>query len=232
MDSITPNNINISENIVSPSVKNEYIMASKSNANVGINKRDMPDRTYTIFDLNAPAETKKNILVQLAATNNVDAYRVIEKYLLNPMSGHLYEWATLALQECKLKLQSDLLEEKQVLISTGLGGKGKKLRYFMVFFTKDGSEITSLQEKIIRKELGYRLDNTEIEIEDLLFEDNVASILTMIPFDVAIKKTFMDIIMACNQIGEFLFEDLIITNIKVLSTDEIKELLILNNIYI
>ncbi len=43
----------------------------------------------------------------------------------------------LAFQENKMLLESSLLDENQILISTGLGGKGMKLRYFTVMQTFD-----------------------------------------------------------------------------------------------
>jgi hypothetical protein len=48
----------------------------------------------------------------------------------------LKDWAALSLQESRMTLESSLLDENQVIISTGLGGKAKKLRYFAVIAAK------------------------------------------------------------------------------------------------
>jgi hypothetical protein len=136
----------------------------------------------------------------------------------------------MALQESRLLIESKLLDESKVLITTGLGGKGLKLRYFIVFFTFDGSSITKLQKKIIRSELNYALKRKGAEIEDIIFKDGFACILSMVPMQIPVQKLFNKILFECNQFGDFLFNDFIITNVKVLNMDEIQELLAINNL--
>ena len=183
-----------------------------------------------IFDKNTSIDHTKNILVQLAAIDDIEAYRTIEKYLHLPAT-ELYDWAYMALQQSRLLLESKLLEENKVLITTGLGGKGRKLRYFIVYFTPDASTLSDLQQKIIKSELNYSLKKTGAEVEDLLFEDSFASILSMVPIDVPVQQLFDKVLRECNQFGNFLFTDYIITNVKVLSVEEVRELLTLNDVY-
>jgi len=96
------------------------------------------------------------MLVKLASINSVEAFRTIERYLKEP-NHSLRDWAKLAFQESKLLLESKLLDENQVLISTGLGGKGMKLRYFTVILSDTGENLTKIQKKIINSELGSGL---------------------------------------------------------------------------
>jgi hypothetical protein len=161
--------------------------------------------------------------------NNIEAYRTIEEYLKKP-NIKLFEWAYLAFQESRMLLESNLLEENKVLITTGLGGKGNKLRYFIVFFTGDGSSFTSLQQEIINNELNYAFKTIGAEVEDIIFEENFALVLSIVPMHIPVQRLFDSIINECNEFGEFLFNDYIITNLKVLSLDEIREFLALNNI--
>ena len=191
-------------------------------------------QTPLIFDQATSEDHKKKILVQLASLDDVEAYRTIEKYLRQPNSK-LYEWAYLALQESRLLLESKFLEENKVLITTGLGGKGLKLRYFIVLFTSDGSNLTDLQKKIISSELQYTLGRKGAEIEHLHFEDGFASVLTVVPIRVPVQRLFDKVVRELQTVielefGDFLFNDYIITNVKILNLQEIRELLSINNI--
>jgi hypothetical protein len=222
------NGINILEEQIDPITQLEYFEYSRSQANKwGL--EDIFLYKDEIFENHVSVDRKKIILVQLASVNHVEAYRTIEKYLRNP-GVKLYEWAYLALQESRLLIESKLLDESKVLITTGLGGKGLKLRYFIVFFTFDGSTMTKLQKKIIKSELNYTLKRKGAEIEDILFKDGFACVLSMVPMQIPVQKLFSKILYECNQFGGFLFNDFIITNVKILSLDEIHELLAINNL--
>ncbi len=137
----------------------------------------------------------------------------------------------MALQESRLKLESQLLDENKVLITTGLGGKGFKLRYFIVLFTPNGMPLNNAQRSIITKELKYCMRLNGSELEDIEFEDSFASVLCMIPLNVPPQSLFQSVIKECNVLGNFLFKEFIITNVKALSSDEIREVLTVHNIY-
>jgi hypothetical protein len=220
--------INIIEEQINSEIQLEYFEFSKTHQS-STSAEEIFLYKDEIFKQDISLDRKKKILVQLASIDNVEAYRTIEKYLRDP-SSRLYEWAYLALQESRLLIESKLLEENKILISTGLGGRGLKLRYFIVFFTANGSMITDLQKKIIVNELTFGLKRKGGEIEDIFFDNNFACLLAIVPMQIPLKKLFNKIIIECNQFGNFLFEDYIITNMKVLSTDEINELLEVNNI--
>ncbi len=86
-------------------------------------------------------QVKKEILARLATIEKVECYRVIEAFL-EIAEEDLHDWALLALNESRMLLESKILDENQVFISTGLGGKEEKLRYFVALMsrTKSGSD--------------------------------------------------------------------------------------------
>lgn len=221
--------INIIEEQINSDTQLEYFEFSKTHQ-INSSAEEIFLVKDEIFENNISIDRKKKILVQLASLNSVEAYRTIETYLRNP-GNKLYEWAYLALQESRLLIESKLLEENKILISTGLGGRGFKLRYFIVFFTANGAPITELQKKIIDNELMYGLKRKGGEVENIIFDNNFACLLAIVPMQVPVKKLFNKIVMECNQFGNFLFNDYIITNMKILSTEEINELLEINNIF-
>lgn len=222
-------NINILEETISADTQIEYFEFSRNYKSEKTADEILRDKDR-IFDVDLSHEHKKTALVELASINNIAAFRTIEKYLAQP-NNNLYDWACLALHESKMHLESSLLEESKVLITTGLGGKGLKLRYFIVMFTPDGEALTAIQQDILRKELNYYLPKYGAELEDIVFDDCFASILSMVPIRINLQDLFHKVITECNQLGDFLYRDYIITNVKTLSTAEIRELLEKNNIF-
>lgn len=220
--------INLVEEQIDSDTQVEYFEYSKNREIKRTNEEIIKDKDL-IFDTSVSLDHKKSILAQLATVSSVEAYRTIERYLKNS-NNILYNWTYLALQESRLLLESKFMEENKVLITTGLGAKGNKLRYFIVFFTSDGSSITTIQKRIIKSELQFAFNNIGAEIEDIIFEDGFASILSIIPIHIAVQQLFDNIIKECNEFGSFLFNDYIITNVRVLSKDDISELLAVNNI--
>jgi len=176
-----------------------------------------------LFETQTAPEEKKKILSALASSGEVEAFRTIEKYLKNPDS-ELKDWAVLALQESRMLLQSSLLDEQQVFISTGLGGKGQKLRYFVVFLNNSG-ELTDMQKKLLGDELAYVMKQNDGEVEELNTMLDFTTAVVILPIKAPLKDIFKSIIDECNQYGNFLQEDMVITNVKRLNPVEIVELL-------
>ena len=123
-------------------------------------------------------------------------------------------------------IQSSLLDEQQVFISTGLGGKGQKLRYYVVFINKNRQTIlNTTQQKLLKDEVIYELKKNDGEFESMDFSEGFSTVLAMVPLQADLKNLFRNIIDECNQYGNFLNEDMIVTNVKVLSKSEIIEML-------
>lgn len=169
-------------------------------------------------------EEIKNILVQLAGLSDVKALRKIEEYKPHAPEN-LHDWVTLALHESKMNIESVLLDKNLIYISTGLGGKEGKLRYFIVLSTREQKDFTTAQKSILEKELKFSFDKQSVDLENINFEDYFVGIQALIPLQVAIKPIFAEAIDECNQMGNFLNEKYLITNVKVLSKSEIESVL-------
>jgi hypothetical protein len=215
------NNLQVLEDQIDIDVQTEYFEYSKTH-NLNFNPEDVIKNKEVIFQNDMSVEDKKCMLVKLASINSVEAFRTIERYLKHP-NHNLRDWAKLAFQESKLLLESKLLDENQVLISTGLGGKGLKLRYFTVFISDTGEILTKIQKKIIRSELSYLFNKHNAEAEKISFREDICTILSVIPVDVPVRNIFDTLIKECNQFGDFLNKYYLITNVKILTINEIKE---------
>ena len=175
-----------------------------------------------LFNPAVPIDEKKNLLVLLASQEKVEAFRTIEKYAQHP-DPELREWSILALQESRMVIQSSLMDEQQVYISTGLGGKEQKLRYFVVFICNENiQKYSAVQRKLIRTELEFALKNNDGILEEISYEKDLAIALLLLPVKSDIQGFFSGVINECNQYGDFIRPDIIITNVKRMSVDEIR----------
>ncbi len=218
-----PENFNVLEEQIDVQLQMEYFeFAGKFRKEEDVD--GMIGQKELLFDPVQPADLKKKILVSLAASVEVESFRTIERYLKEPAEG-LRDWAILALQESRMLLQSSLLDEQQVFISTGLGGKGQKLRYFVVFMNKGGKELTPMQKKLLRDELNDVLKRNNGELEEFSDMLDYITALVILPLKAALKDIFRGVIDECNQYGNFLKDDMVITNVKRLKPIEIVDIL-------
>lgn len=214
-----PGSFNIMEDNIDVDLQLEYFefsnkVSSEYDSNWALDQVDM------LSDQDIPIEDKKLILARLATTDDVRAFRAIEAYMDNP-DEQLRDWGTLALQESKMHIEGHLLEENQIFISTGLGGKNGKLRYFVVLIARGRRNLSEFQLDIIQKEFPYILKAFNAEVEEFNSEGYLATIQLIIPIQHSVKKIFTRAIRECNQYGDFLRESCIVTNVKKLSFDEV-----------
>lgn len=219
-----PGNFNILEEQIDLEVQMKYFELSKKV------KEEESEKKYLEFadELFLPEtelDRKKEILIGLAGVDDVKAYRALEKFL-EQAGAEIRSWAVLALQENRMLLQTSLLDEQQFFISTGLGGKGKKLRYYVVFINRNRHKIlTKTQQKLVKDELIFGLKPEEGEFESIEFSEGFCTALVLLPVTADIKHVFSNVVEECNQYGNFLEEDMIITNVKVLSRNEILDII-------
>ncbi|MCF8346801.1 MAG: hypothetical protein K9G38_06280 [Bacteroidales bacterium] len=216
-----PGSVSIMEDIIDVDLQVEYFEYSRSiltefDGDAALQQMSsLAEEGYSI-------NTKKKILARLATMDDVSAFRAIEAYASDP-DEELREWSLLALQESRMHLESHLLEENQVFISTGLGGKDNKLRYYVVLIARNRKKLTSFQKKIIGNEFPYILKKYDGEIEEIEVSGSLAALLLLLPIQYAVKEVFSQGIEECNQYGDFLRETCIVTNVKKLTFDEVEE---------
>lgn len=223
-----PENFSVLEEQIDVELQMEYFEYTKDKSNNEAIE-DFDEAEKQLYDPEIPDDDKKRLLVRLAGHDKVEAFRMIERFQ-KQAKGVLRSWAILAIQESRMILQSSLLDEQQVFISTGLGGKGQNIRYFITLLNKDiDIEFTDTQKKLIETEFQFFLNESEGVLEEIKFENGFALGLFLFPLKKNLQDIFRSFIDECNQYGNFLREDVIITNVKKLSIDEIKEFLTQDN---
>lgn len=218
-----PDNFNILEEQIDLEVQMQYFELSRKIRDEETEK-DFLEFADELFAQDTEPNRKKEILIGLASTDDVKAYRKLEKFL-EQADSKTRGWAVLALQENRMLLQTSLLDEQQFFISTGLGGKGKKLRYYVVFINRHREKIlTKTQQKLVKDELIFALKHEDGVFESIDFSEGFCTSLVLLPVTADIKKVFSNVVEECNQFGNFLEEDMIITNVKVMSRNEILDI--------
>ncbi len=216
-------NLNVLEQQVDINTQMEFFDMSHGYKKAGL-VTDVFDKKDDLFSLSIPIEEKKILLVNLASIDRVEAYRTIEQYQMNP-DAELQDWAILALQQSKMLMESSLLNENQVFISTGMGGKGSKLRYFVVFISRSKAALHDYQKKILKTEIEITAKKNNCDLERIAYTEWIITCNILIPIQVQFAHLFEEIIDASNLLGDFLDKNFIITNVKELSMEEIKDVL-------
>ena len=217
------NNFSLMEDPVDVATQVNYFEASGVMRGV-VEEHLMLARKDELFDPKVSVDDKQLLLVQMASIPNPEIYRALENYAKDPDAG-LKDWSKLALQENKLLLESHLLDSRQVFISTGLGGKGNKLRYFVVLINKNGDNLKPFEQKVVKDEMSYALQRYDSELEKLSFMRQFITMRVVVPISSDLTRLFREGIDECNQFGDFLSSDFIVTNMKELSEEEIQDAL-------
>lgn len=190
---------------------------------------DLTDMDFTAFreslsDPETTTDDKKYILSMLATSQQVKAYRMLEDYVQHP-DEDVSSWAYMALMESRISLESELSDEKQIYISTGLGGKGEKLRFYVLMLSKNGVPFLDYQRQVIEREFAYFLPKADCEIERLTIEEQYVELVFLIPVRSDIKLTLDTVINECNQYGNFISDIFTITNVKELTQQEVIDII-------
>lgn len=175
-----------------------------------------------LYDQEIPYSEKKHYLVELSNLEEPEAYRIIERFLAKA-DEELKPWTVLSFQHSRISLETSLLDEEQVFISTGLGGSGERLRYFIAGKLKDSETYTKSQKKIIETEFKHYFKTKDSEIEQISYLNKYFTIKCLIPLKIAISEVVSPVIEEINQYGDFIHQDYLITNIKVLTEKEIEK---------
>ena len=219
----SPGNLKIMEQQIDMDLQVEYYECSRQ-LRLDLDESWALDHMQYLHEPGYSHKVKKEILARLASVDNVECYRAIESYLKiaeEPMK----DWALLALNESRMQLESKIMEENQVFISTGLGGREEKLRYFVVLISRANTDLTPTHRMVIENEFDFILKKFDSELEEVHFSGYLATVLLLLPMNYSLKMILKQAINECNQYGEFLEDDFIVTNVKTLSFEEIKEFL-------
>lgn len=212
----------VMEEQVDVDVQMEYFKMVKENRKE-LNEEEVISDFDMIYSEEVLLQDKKIILVKLAGIQSVNTFRILEKYYKEDKVEDLKDWSILAYNEAKMQLESSLKDQNSIFVSTGMGGKGSALRYFIVLFPhEDIGTFTDFHTEFVQKELRYILEQFDSKLEGFneINEKFVAG-TALIPVHINLQDCLSKVFDACNQFAPFVSERFIVTNIKSMSPEEI-----------
>jgi len=218
------NSLTLIDEAIDLSIQEEYIRFSEAIDFENVDYEEILTESDKLFDKHTPIELKKKILILLAHLGTPESCRIIEKYL-KISEKNVRDWALLSLKECRTFLESVLLQEEGGFISTGLGGKDNKLRYYFIVSSKDALPISETHKNTLKRGFETITHKYESKIEEINFEATYAMIGILIPMDVSVGEVIEEGINECNKMNEFLFPDYYVTNVKKPTPEEISKYL-------
>jgi hypothetical protein len=87
-----------------------------------------------------------------------------------------------------------------------------------------GKFFSEFEQKVIVNEIQYALKRVGGELENIHFDEELCTILSIIPIQIPVQKLYDEIIRECNQYGDFVNSDYIITNVKIITNSEIRRM--------
>lgn len=172
-----------------------------------------------LYESTTPMARKKEVLVRLARGATTEAYRLLQEYLEAPDAG-MAEWGKIALYECQMLLTDAMLDEGVGLISTGLGGKGNRLRYIVAIGIAC-PDLADDQRALIARTIREVCERHDSELEDLQITASHLKMTVLIPMDTAPADPLEEVIKRINADEELLYVGYMITNVRAPSDEEI-----------
>ena len=216
-----PEKIRIVETNVDAEVQLEFYMLMQKIGESDLEKQipALVNDLLTTDDI----EIRKRLLVSLASTGEIDAYRFLEKYLVD-CDDDIKKWALLSCQQCQMFLESSLLDESKIYVASGLGGKDHRLRYVFVLAGKVKDQFTDFQKKIIDNETTYYLEKSDSVREKLDYDGEYAICTVLVPLYEDVVTLVQSIIDEVNQYGGFIKQSIFITNEKLVSREALDKM--------
>ena len=170
-----------------------------------------------------PLEERKVLLAQLTTTDDVEVMRALERYA-ESCPDDIKGFAQMAAYQSKLFLEASLLGENQIVVASGLGGEGDKMRFFVALQSCKRKPLSAAQQRVVQQEVAYQLKQHNVVAESITFEGCYAKVLVLVPMRTGVHRLFQQCIDACNELGEFLEKNMVISTVKALNAEELDKI--------
>lgn len=157
-------------------------------------------------------------LIGLAKSGSIESMRELEKIISEgKLEGKESDFAKIALNFCRFKVENELLDVEMDLISGGLGGTENRLRYFVALTCEKGLAADHIQDmkKVFRKVL----ENNDSVLEELTDHIFYVSVLILGSLNYAIGKILDEFFLECT----YLSREYYLTNCEIPTDDRIRD---------
>ncbi len=162
----------------------------------------------------------KNMCI-LGSSGDVEILRLLES-IYDSFVEDKKQWCYLAIKDIQMTLESELLETSSVYISTGLGGKGSKIRYFAAMIVKDKSLFSNSDfRSLIKGEIDMFFMQKYHELELVNVTDKYITIKFLKEILEDVQGFIKQLVEKLKEYGDLFEDSILITNVKELPENEI-----------
>ncbi|MFC2059585.1 hypothetical protein ACFLTZ_00615 [Chloroflexota bacterium] len=215
-----PERFTLSVDGVDACVQQEYLEYTGDLDFSQYSEEDIAARSHCLFNPGTPLEDKKEALAVLAHRGTLKAYGTIQRFL-ETADQALEAWGVIALQECRMFLESSLSDRSAGILMTGLGGENNRLRYFLVIRSRSDAALTGAQKETVERSFSYICSKFASILEEIKVHKYYVTMKVLIPMDVAVAEIIEGGIDECNTFGDFLDEKYYVTNVRIPTEAEI-----------
>ena len=219
-----PDKFKIVENGISFELQKEYIDISGNISIDGHNKDEIDKEIEELVDSKTEIQRIKEIIVILGNIGTIKTFRVLEEFHEHT-NNELKAFTLLAIQENIMFLENEIGDESTGIISSGLGGKGDKLRYYFVVISQTVKSFTEQQKRLIEIEYETICKKHNTVIEKIDFKFDYAELTILMPLDVALDTIVTGGIKSCNEFGNFIVEFYYATNMEIPTIEELQKII-------
>ncbi|MDO9511050.1 MAG: hypothetical protein Q7J34_04765 [Bacteroidales bacterium] len=219
-----PENIRVMDEGVDPEIQIEFLQIISEIQKEKPVPVDIVKSATLLRNENEDLEVRKRLLVRLATFPGIEWYKTLETYL-SESSTEIRPYALYALQLSRMLLLSDLSDNDETYVTTGLGGKSNKFRIYCVIIPEGDKPFSDKQAKIITREFNFYAAQKDIEVENFRFLYEYASFAILLPFDIPLNDFMHPAIEECNHYGNFICDGFFATNVKIPTHKEILDVI-------
>lgn len=161
-----------------------------------------------------------HICPSLAATNSIRVLRFIEG-LLPELEGEPRYWALMAQLELRMRVVDSLVDEQQVVISSGLGGRGELIRLNGYCISATLAPWEPYQRDILSRELADACQKAGGEVEQEVWGDGYLIYTVLLPYHLDMAGALRGFIHQANVYGGFIHPECHVTNMEQLTHEHV-----------
>jgi len=202
----------------------EYLEYSHSFERGKLSEEETLHLASILSDEGIKDDDKKKVLTMLAHLGSITAFKEIAKYY-ESAGEPLKNWATIALQECRMFLENELSDEEVGFVSTALGGSGNKMRMYFMVLPLDGALFSETQQNIIKEEFMLIAKEHDTHVEAVDLHNHYVGFKILLPLDVTLARVVEGGNSKCNELGEFVLQHYYATNQNIPNPDEVETII-------
>lgn len=190
-----------------------------------LSDREIIDQANIVLqDLEAEPSEQQEHLARLASTASIEALRLVQA-VLPRLEGPTRGWALMTELDLKMSIMSDLVDARQVMLSSGLGGQGKLVRLHGFVLYQMYEPLKPYQRDILIEELQYIISRAGGQVESYELTDRFVLFSLLVPLGCDMESLIRGYISSCNELGSLLSDKSFLTNMSPLTIDRVEELL-------